>query len=74
MDSPQATVLAYFDAINRGDADAIANLFAPDGRLLADEVPTLAGQEVIREAFNGMVQDLKVVARPTVEEVREGRA
>jgi hypothetical protein len=71
MDTPQAAVIAYFDAINRGDAEASANTFAPDGTLMAHEVPTLAGKEVIREALKGMFQDMKVVARPTIDEVRE---
>lgn len=71
MDTPTATVLAYFEALTGGDADATAETFAPDGVLLADEVPTLAGREVIRGALKGMLQDMRVVARPTVDSARE---
>ena len=69
MATPVTVVQAYFDAINKGDADAAADTFTPDGALMADEFETLAGREVIRGALRGMFQDLKVVATPEIKEV-----
>jgi uncharacterized protein (TIGR02246 family) len=71
MATPVTVVQAYFDAMNKGDADAAADTFTPDGALMADEFETLAGREMIRGALRGMMQDLKVVATPEIKEVRE---
>ena len=71
METPRQAVLTYFEAVNRGDADAAADTFTPDGVLMADEVDTLKGREVIRGALRGMFQDMKVIAVPELGEVKE---
>ena len=71
MATAVTVVQAYFDAINRGDADAAADTFTHNGALMADEFDTLAGREVIRGALRGMLQDMKVAATPEIKEIRE---
>jgi len=46
-------VARYVDAFNRRDADALADLFAEEGRLMPPHVPTLTGRAVIRNALPG---------------------
>ena len=50
-DTPEMAVSAYFDALNRSDADALAALFDDDGVVMADDAPTASGRQQIQSMF-----------------------
>jgi uncharacterized protein (TIGR02246 family) len=50
--SPESSVAAYFDALNRSDAAGLAALFDEDGMFMGDGAPTAIGPDQIRE-FSG---------------------
>lgn len=51
MQTPEATVRAYFAALNNSDTEAIVHVFAEDGIFMADEAPTAVGHEELRDRF-----------------------
>ena len=46
--NPEAVVSAYFDALNRSDAQALASLFEEDGMYIGEGAPPASGREAIR--------------------------
>ena len=64
MDAPQATT-AIFDAWERGDADAVARLFAEDGRYEDPLFPEpVVGPAAIREALVPAMAEIRDVRIP----------
>lgn len=55
-ESPITAVLAAIDAL---DPDAVAALFAPDGRLLTADARTASGQEEVRRLARHFFADLR---------------
>jgi uncharacterized protein (TIGR02246 family) len=47
--NPEAVVSAYFDALNRSDAQALASLFEEDGVFIGEGAPATSGREAIQE-------------------------
>ena len=54
MNSPEATVRAYFTALNASDLDGVVAVFADDGSVMADEFPGATGREQLRRLFTGI--------------------
>jgi uncharacterized protein (TIGR02246 family) len=54
----ESAVQAYFDALNRSDAEGITGVFAQDARLMADGVDTVTGRVAIRQLFETQFQAL----------------
>ena len=52
---PVAAVIAFIDAINRGDVDRLVALMSSDHRLQVLDEPPLAGREANRAAWHGYV-------------------
>jgi ketosteroid isomerase-like protein len=44
--NPEAVVSAYFDALNRSDAQALASLFQEDGVFMGEGAPPASGHEL----------------------------
>ena len=50
-DTIEEPIRGYFEGLNGSDPNRIASVFAEDGALLADELPTVTGREQIRTMF-----------------------
>ena len=62
---------AYGAAANASDADAVAALFAHDGVLMAQNAPTVVGNDAVRNAYVGMFQAIGLDIAFAVAEVRQ---
>jgi len=55
QEAVQRTIETYFGALSVLDAEAAANLFAPDGILHYPGVPSCEGREAIRQYYQAVV-------------------
>lgn len=65
------SVRGYFEALDRSDVDDIVSLFAADGHLMADELPTAHGAAQIRAALEDVLRVLKVTCTYEIDRVTE---
>ncbi len=63
IDSVESAVSAYFDALNGSDVEGLVSAFAEGGILMGYEMKTVEGHEQIRQAFQGILQN---VSRPRI--------
>jgi uncharacterized protein (TIGR02246 family) len=69
--TPEATVAAYFDALNRSDADALACLFDEDGVYIGEGVPTASGRSPIRALTEGAFDAMRVNHEYEVDRIEQ---
>ena len=74
----RALLPAYARAVDAGDADAVAALFAEDGVLRAEGAPDFGGRERIRKLYAKLLGEIQasshLVGEPLVEPLGEGAA
>ena len=67
-----ASVLAAYEAAaNASDAAAVAQLYAHDGVLMAQESPTCVGAAAIRAAYDGMFGVIGLAIAFDIAEIRQ---
>lgn len=71
MASVEATVRAYFTALNGGDLEGIVRVFAEDGALLADEAETVFGHARLRDTFAATFQAISFQRDLQIDRIRE---
>jgi uncharacterized protein (TIGR02246 family) len=69
--SPETVISAYFDALNRSDAQRLASLFDEDGAFMGNEAPTSNGCEQIRAMAEAAFNACSVKHQFSVDSVAE---
>jgi uncharacterized protein (TIGR02246 family) len=69
--TPRDVVEKYFRALNRADAVGVSTLIAEDGVVMADGFPSVAGQDQIRQMFEGAFAAMRMKRRCHVDDVGE---
>jgi uncharacterized protein (TIGR02246 family) len=64
-------VRAYFSALNGGDRDGILALFADDGSIIADGLPSAAGREQLEAFFDGIFAGMRFARDVHIERIVE---
>ena len=54
----EAKATAFADAVNAGQPDAIAALYAEDAALMPPDMPVVSGRDAIRATFAGMMAQM----------------
>lgn len=65
-----AVLSRYESAANAGDVAAIADLYAPDAVLMAENSPSVVGANAIREAYAGMMTVIGLNITFVIAEIR----
>ena len=63
----EAGLKKFSDAVAKGDAAALAKLYATDGEILPPGRPILKGREAIEKEFAGLVKGFKKITFTTYE-------
>jgi uncharacterized protein (TIGR02246 family) len=58
--TPEATIAAYFDALNRSDAEGLTSLFDEGGVFIGEGAPTANGRSQIRMPAEGAFRAMRV--------------
>ncbi len=67
-----AAVLAQYEAAaNASDAAAVVQLYAHDGVLMAQDIPSCTGAAAIRAAYEGMFGAITLAIRFEIAEIRQ---
>ena len=66
-----AVLTQYEAAANASDAAAVAQLYAHDGVLMAQESPSCVGAAAIRAAYEGMFGAIALAIRFEIAEIRQ---
>jgi uncharacterized protein (TIGR02246 family) len=69
--TPEATVAAYFDALNRSDAEALTSLFDEDGVFIGQGAPTASGRPQIRALAEGAFGAMRVDHEYEVDRIEQ---
>jgi uncharacterized protein (TIGR02246 family) len=69
--TPEATVAAYFEALNRSDAEALTSLFDDEGMFLGDGAPTASGRAQIRALAEGAFRAMRVDHEYEVDRIEQ---
>ena len=68
----QERLASYLAALNGGDAEGAAEVFAEDGKMLAPGAPPAVGRAAIREAIRGFQQMSATLAVAPTDVLVEG--
>lgn len=66
-----AVLAQYESAANASDAAAVAQLYADDGVLMAQESPSCVGAAAIRAVYEGMFGAIALAIRFEIAEIRQ---
>jgi uncharacterized protein (TIGR02246 family) len=67
----EATVLAYFQALNDADIDAIVELYSKDPVMLPFLQPAVVGTDAVRANYESTFQLIRFGVQTTIQEVVE---
>jgi hypothetical protein len=66
------TLLTYFEALNAGDFQAVANLFAIDGHLLPPFESAIEGREAIAAYLASEAKNMQSIPQTETQQVAQG--
>lgn len=67
----EATVLAYFQALNEANINAVLELYAKDPVMLPFLQPAVVGLEAVRANYEGTFQVIRFKMKTTIQELVE---
>lgn len=65
------TLMAYQDALNRSDTEAVMRLCAPDGVFMPQNSPSAIGADAVRRAYDAVFGTITLKVRFTIAEIRQ---
>ena len=67
----EATIFAYFQALNDANIDAILSLYSKDPVMLPFLQPAVVGTDAVRENYEGTFQLIRFEVQTTIQELVE---
>lgn len=67
----EAVILAYFQALNDADIDAVLGLYSDDPVMLPFLQPAVVGTDAVRENYKGTFQLIRFEVQTAIQEVVE---
>ncbi|MDV4154759.1 YybH family protein [Rhizobium brockwellii] len=65
----EATIFAYFQALNEANINAILDLYSKDPVMLPFLQPAVVGTDAVRANYEGTFQLIRFEVQPTIQEV-----
>ena len=66
-----AALMAYQDALNRSDTEAVMKLYAPDGVFMPQNSPSSVGADAVRKAYEAVFAAITLTVEFDIAEVRQ---
>lgn len=64
-------LMAYQEALNRSDTEAVIRLYAPDGVFMPQNSPSSVGADAVRRAYDAVFGAITLRVRFTIAEIRQ---
>ena len=66
-----AALMAYQDALNRSDTEAVMKLYAPEGVFMPQNSPSSVGADAVRKAYDAVFAAITLTVKFEIAEIRQ---